>query len=59
MAGANEWIAENGVDVVNIETVVLPEIWEKDEEGTTDVDIRTSGECSSYWHQFIRVWYKR
>ena len=56
LAGANEWIETSGVDVVNIETVVLPEMW--DEEGTTDVDLKIVGERSSTWHQFIRVWYK-
>ena len=55
LAGANEWIDSNSIDVVNIETVVLPQIWR--ENGTTDVDLRISGEMSSSWHQFIRVWY--
>jgi len=59
LAAANEWIEHNDIDVVNIETVVLPQIWERSEEGTTDTDIRTSGECSSTWHQFIRVWYRK
>ena len=58
LAGANEWIEDNGIDVVNIETVVLPQIWGAFEEGgTTDVDLGV-GE-GSRWHQFIRVWYRR
>ncbi|MBW8017195.1 MAG: hypothetical protein FVQ82_13510 [Planctomycetes bacterium] len=58
LAGANEWIEDYGIDVVNIETVVLPQIWGAWEDGgTTDVDLRTGGERNS-WHQFIRVWYK-
>lgn len=56
LAGANGWIADNGIDVVNIETVVLPQIWRED--GTTDVDLRVGGETSCTWHQFIRVWYE-
>jgi hypothetical protein len=58
LAGANEWIDSSGVDVVNIETVVLPQIWSKGEGGTTDVDLRVNGEWTTTWHQFIRVWYK-
>ncbi len=56
LVAANKWIDAGRINVVNIETVVLPEIWSED--GTTDVDLRTSGEMSSSWHQFIRVWYK-
>ncbi|MCF7955822.1 MAG: hypothetical protein K9M75_08480 [Phycisphaerae bacterium] len=52
---ANEWIDQNDIDVVNIETVVLPQIWRED--GTKDVDLRVGGETSCTWHQFIRVWY--
>ncbi len=56
LAGANEWIDSSGVDVVNVETVVLPQIW--DEAGTTDTDLTIYGERTATWHQFIRVWYK-
>jgi len=55
--GANTWIENYGIDVVNIETVVLPQIWGNGEEGTTDVDLRVDGEWTTTWHQFIRVWY--
>jgi len=58
LAGVNEWIDQDGIDVVNIETVVLPQIWSKGEDGTTDVDLRVNGEWTTTWHQFIRVWYK-
>lgn len=55
----NEWIEKENVDVINIETVVLPNMHNMGEEGTTDPSIRTSGERSSYWHQFFRVWYRK
>ena len=55
---ANKWVEENGYQIVNVETVVLPNIWDEDEEGSEDVDILTSGTNSSTWHQFVRVWYK-
>ena len=58
MVAANEWIRESGIRVVNVETVVLPNIWSRFEEGTSDVALATSGEMPSHWHQFIRVWYQ-
>lgn len=45
VAEANAWIEQAGVEVVTIETVVLP--------------IRgTTGDFQSTWHQFVRVWYR-
>jgi hypothetical protein len=58
LESANRWIEDGGVRVLSVETVVLPNIWEEYEEGTTDAALRTSGDSSSYWHQFIRVWYE-
>ncbi len=55
---ANRWIAENKIRVLNVETVVLPNIWSRFEEGTKDGALATSGESPSHWHQFIRVWYE-
>lgn len=56
LAAANAWITKNQIDVVNIETVVLPEMWR--EEGTTDTYLTTSGDMMNSWYQFIRIWYK-
>jgi hypothetical protein len=59
---ANEWIKQNSVKVVTIETVVLPNIHApdisgKDQEGTRDADLSTMSGWAS-WHQFVRVWYE-
>ena len=54
----NEWINKNNPDVVNIETVLLPNIHDSDEEGSEDTMLGTGRESSSQWYQFIRVWYK-
>ena len=56
VARANAWIAESGVGVINVETVVLPNV--KRVEDASQVGIRTSGEMSSYWYQVVRVWYE-
>ncbi len=55
---ANKWIKENDLKVLNVETVVLPNIWSRYEEGSRDTSLGTSGESPSHWHQFIRVWYE-
>jgi hypothetical protein len=53
---ANEWIATSGVQVLNVESLVLPNVSNEDEAQQTN--IRTSGEMSSYWRQILRVWYE-
>ena len=54
---ANEWLVASDVTLVNVETVVLPNIWEEHEEGSDDGSLYTGG-TMSHWHQFVRVWYQ-
>jgi hypothetical protein len=54
---ANAWIKEHSIHVLNIETVLLPNIWSRYEEGTSDPALGTSGESPSQWHQVVRIWY--
>lgn len=56
VARANEWIEQSGVRIINVETVVLPNI--KEVGDASQVGIRTSGERSSHWFQIVRVWYE-
>ena len=55
---ANKWLSESDVKLISIETVVLPNIWSKWEEGSGDASIGTSGDSPSRWHQFLRCWYQ-
>jgi len=55
---ANQWISDENVEVVNIETVVLPNIHDELEEGSMDTNLDTHGDTTSNWNQFVRVWYK-
>lgn len=55
VGAANAWIDENSVRVINVETVVLPNIWEVWESGSQDPALRTFQKPT--WHQFVRVWY--
>ena len=58
MVDVNKMAADERIEIINIETVVLPNMHDHGEEGTTDPSIRTSGDFMSTWHQFIRVWYR-
>ena len=52
----NAWVAETGVEVVNVETVTLPNIHGEQEEGTGDTELPASS--YALWYQFIRLWYR-
>ena len=58
LAAANQWMNDESVALVHIETVVLPNIWSRWEEGSSDTALGTSGDSPSRWHQFIRIWYR-
>jgi hypothetical protein len=58
VAAANAWIEAEGIDVVTIETVTLPNIWSPHEEGTSDPNISASPDFVTQWNQFVRVWYR-
>jgi hypothetical protein len=58
LAAANDWIKENDIRVLNVETVVLPNIWARFEQGSTDPALVTDNGVPVHWHQFIRVWYE-
>lgn len=55
---ANHWLESHPVKLVQLETVVLPNIWSKFEEGTIDGSLGTTNSGPSHWHQFLRVWYR-
>ncbi len=57
VAEVNRWLAESHVKLISIETVALPNIWSRWEEGSSDGELSTSGESLSRWHQFVRCWY--
>ena len=54
----NTWVDQEAIEVVSIETVVLPNIHESDEDGSMDTELWTGGESASKWYQLVRVWYK-
>ena len=58
VAAANAWVRQYGVEVLNVETVVLPNIHDSGEQGSTDPQLTTLGEFRSEWYQVVRVWYQ-
>ena len=54
----NGWIKASEVDVINVETVVLPNIHSPHEEGSEDTSLHTKGDWTSTWHQVVRVWFR-
>jgi hypothetical protein len=58
MAAANDWIVAQGVEVVNVQTVVLPNLWGPYAQGTEDPNIATRGDFPIACNQFVRVWYR-
>lgn len=59
LSTANTWIHMEKVDVVNVETVVLPNVWSPNQKGTSDPQMITQSEFAIAWNQFIRVWYRK
>lgn len=58
VTAANAWIVEERIQLISIETVVLPNIFSRWEEGTKDGSLGTSGDSPSRWHQVLRCWYR-
>jgi len=60
VAAADAWIAEQQITLITMETVVLPNIWSHEEEGTSDGRVETAEAMTSVnaWYQFVRVWYR-
>ncbi len=58
---ANRWLQENRdrIRLINLETIVLPNIHSHWEEGSNDAALTTSAERRSTWHQFLRCWYEK
>ena len=52
---ANHWIDAFGVDVFNVETLLLPNV-RKDEE-TVEAELR-SDQGATFWYQVVRVWFR-
>ncbi len=59
VAAADQWIRSNEVEIVQIETVVLPNMYNSGEKGPNDTYLRVPDQYTNHWHQFLRVWYRK
>jgi len=59
LAAANTWIQANAVDVLNVETVIMPNNYSAKRHGTAEAEMITQSEFAIAWNQFIRVWYRQ
>ena len=57
LEAANTWLTRSGSRVVNVETVVLPNLGANWEEGSRD-PVLGNAQGGELWHQFIRIWYE-
>ncbi|MDX1735367.1 MAG: hypothetical protein R3228_13425 [Halioglobus sp.] len=55
VAAMNDWLAENAVEVLRMETVTLPNIHSVEEQGSGDTELHASHH--TLWYQFVRLWY--
>lgn len=53
---AGNWMKSKGVQAIQIETVVLPNIYGSYEKGSADPELGTNGDRGQ-WYQFLRIWY--
>ena len=53
---AREFLEGDKIELVQIETVVLPNIHRRVEEGSNDPSVEAGGGAT--WHQFVRVWFR-
>ena len=58
LTAISSWIREEHINVLNIETLVLPTSIKDGTIQTNNSPMRVSGENSSSWYQVYRVWFK-
>lgn len=51
----NLWLEQNPVKIVQVETVILPNMHSAYEDGSTDTELQVTGQ--TVWYQFVRLWY--
>jgi hypothetical protein len=59
VASANAWIAQEAIQVIHLETVVLPHLYIQDAKDVSKTDQAiVEGHKVAFWEQFVRVWYE-
>ncbi len=58
LAAANSWIQSNDIHVLNVETVVLPNLHALNDKGTSAPSLVLQPGFAEAWSQFFRIWYR-
>ncbi len=59
VAAANAWIAQEAIQVIHLETVVLPHLSIQDAKDVSKTaQAIVEGHKVAFWEQFVRVWYE-
>lgn len=58
LARANAWIAAEGIEPLNVETLLLPGAPAGVEESPWYVELNAGPLALAQWHQVVRVWYR-
>ncbi len=58
LEAANAWIRTDSINVLSIETVVLPNLYGPYSEGTADPNLVLQPTFAETWNQFFRIWYR-
>ncbi|MCP3941550.1 MAG: hypothetical protein GY710_08725 [Desulfobacteraceae bacterium] len=56
-AKMNEWLSKNDVEIINIETILMTEVYNPNKKGSEEIVSAADGQFVRYY-QFIRVWYR-
>lgn len=54
---ANAWITQHSVRVLNVETLLMPNVWNSAARGTLESRMHSSAEMATHWYQIVRVWF--
>lgn len=53
VSAANHWIDAFGIEVLNVETLLLPNV--REDAATIEAELTSEGR--TYWYQVVRVWF--
>ena len=55
---ANHWIEAFGIDVFNVETLLLPNLSRDEDTIEAEIESVQTENGGHYWYQVVRVWFR-
>ena len=56
VAAMNDWLKSSEAEAIHVETVILPNIHNAEEEGSADTELHAASH--TVWYQLVRLWYR-